>query len=344
MRRSVRWFWVTGLCFSAAIAFAQDVVLKGAGASFPDPLYQQWIDRYSAQSGERIFYESVGSGEGIRRLLCGEVDFGATDAFISDRQMKDAPGEVFHMPTCAGAVVLAYNLPDQPQLRLTGRVIADIFMRKIRNWSHASIQELNPGIRLPNLDIVVLHRADSSGTTFVFTDYLGKVSPEWEHKVGRGKDVRWPTGLGMERNGGIADFITRIPGSIGYLEYGYARRQGLPCAAIRNRSGWFAGPSEKTITAAADVDIPDDTRVMITDTTAPKGYPVSTFTWLIFQRTSGSVTGSPGEDRQLHAFLDWILGPGQNQFGGLHYAPLPNRVVDKAQNIVHSMFETGSMK
>lgn len=321
------------LCFASA-AFSQDLVLKGAGASFPYPLYKHWIELYHAEEGGRIFYDSVGSGEGIRRLLAGETDFGATDAFVTDRQMKDASGEIYHMPTCAGAVVLAYHLPGQPHLRLTGNVIADIFLRKIRKWSHPAIRELNPDIQLPDKEIVVLHRADSSGTTFVFTDYLSKVSSEWEQRVGRGKEVHWPTGLGMERNGGIADFITQIPGSIGYLEYGYARRQGLPCASVRNRSGRFVRPSETTITAAADVDIPADTRVMITDTSAESGYPISTFTWLIFRPKE-----NPDQKAQLlHRFLTWVLDEGQHRFGDLHYAPLPERVVEKARHIVEEAF------
>jgi phosphate transport system substrate-binding protein len=321
------------------VSHAQDVVLNGAGASFPSPLYKHWIDLYGAQTGARISYESVGSGEGIRRLLAGEVDFGATDAFLTDEQLKKAPGKVFHLPTCAGAVVLAYNLPGEPQLRLTGEVIAGIFMRDIRKWSDARIRMLNPKADLPDMEIVVLHRSDSSGTTFVFTDYLSKVSPEWQKSVGRGTTVRWPTGLGMDQNDGVSDFITEIPGSIGYIEYGFARSRNLACASVRNRSGQFIYPSEQTITASADVEIADDTRMTITDTAAGNGYPVSTFTWLIVLSKEGRMSGSASKDQQMRRFLEWILSAGQQQFGGLYYAPLPPRAVEKAEALMRRMYE-----
>jgi phosphate transport system substrate-binding protein len=323
-------------------SIAEEIVLKGAGASFPYPLYKYWIDLYSAKTGMRISYESVGSGEGIRRTLAGEVDFGATDAFLANERLASIPGQVFHLPTCAGAVVLAYNLPGEPQLRLTGEVIADIFMRRIRRWSDPAIRALNPKIYLPDMDIVVLHRSDSSGTTFVFTDYLSKVSPKWEAEVGRSKEVRWPTGLGIERNDGVADFITKIQGSIGYIEYGYAQRDRLACAAVRNRSGQYIYPSAETITAAAAVEIPDDTRVMITDTAAANGYPISTFTWLIFfKHKDGELTGSEAKDKELHRFLEWILNDGQRHFGPYHYAPLPSRVIGKARDVIRRIYEEG---
>lgn len=328
------------LClFSAATVCAQDVVLSGAGASFPHPLYKRWIDLYGSNTGVRVAYDSVGSGEGIKRLLAGEVDFGATDAFLTDEQLAKASGSVFHLPTCSGAVVLAYHLPGDPQLRLTEEVIADIFMRNISNWSDPRIRKLNPDVSLPNLEIVVLHRSDSSGTTFVFTDYLSKVSPAWKKAVGCGKDVRWPTGMGLERNDGIADFIRKVPGSIGYIEYGFARKGKLACASVRNRSGRFIYPSEQTITAATDVNIPDDTRIMITDTAAENGYPISAFTWLIFRSKDGRVTASEEKDKQLRRFLEWILKDGQQQCDELYYAPLPPRVIEKANAVVRRMYE-----
>jgi len=317
---------------------AQDSVLNGAGASFPYPLYKHWIEVYGAKTGVRISYDSSGSGEGIRRTLAGETDFGATDAFLTDEQLAKVSGNVFHLPTCAGAVVLAYNLPGGPQLRLTGAVIADIFMRKIQKWSDPAIRSLNPGLNLPDMDIVVLHRSDSSGTTFVFTDYLSKVSPAWQKTVGYGTDVRWPTGLGMERNEGVANFITKIQGSIGYIEYGYARRENLACASVRNRRGQYIYPSEATITAAADVEISDDTRVMITDTVAENGYPISTFTWLIFFSKEDRLAELTEKNKRLHQFLEWILADGQHQFGGQHYAPLPPRVVKKARSVISQMY------
>jgi phosphate transport system substrate-binding protein len=325
--------------FSAATVCAQDMVLSGAGASFPHPLYKHWIDLYGSNTGVRIAYDSVGSGEGIKRLLAGEVDFGATDAFLTDEQLTKASGSVFHLPTCSGAVVLAYHLPGDPQLRLTEEVIADIFMHTISKWSDSRIRKLNPDVSLPNLDIEVLHRSDSSGTTFVFTDYLSKVSPAWKKSVGCGKDVRWPTGMGLERNDGIADFIRKVPGSIGYIEYGFARSGKLACASVRNRSGRFIYPSDQTITAAADVNIPDDTRIMITDTPAENGYPISTFTWLIFRSKDGRMTTSEEKDKQLRRFLEWILKDGQQQYGGLYYAPLPPRVIEKADAVVRRMYE-----
>lgn len=328
---------VAAVLLFASGAPAQDLVLKGAGASFPAPLYQHWIGLYNEKTGARISYESVGSGEGIRQLLDGEVDFGATDIFLSDEAMPDSDGNVLHLPTCAGAVVVAYNIPEVSGLRLTGEVIADIYLNRIHNWSDPRIQRLNPEMELPDLNIVVLHRSDSSGTTYVFTDYLSKVGADWKLKAGRSKELHWPCGLGLDRNSGVAEFLGRIPGSIGYLEYGYACRQQLPCALIRNRQGHFVSPSQASIKAAADIGIPADTRMMITDSNAEFGYPLSTFTWLIVRSRDGELTGSLEKDRALMSFLYWILTEGQLDFGELYYAPLPDRVVRTARTLLGSI-------
>jgi phosphate transport system substrate-binding protein len=306
------------------------VDLTGAGATFPYPIYSKWFSDYARATGIRINYQSIGSGGGIRQLSEGTVDFGATDSPMTDEELARAKhGEILHVPTVIGAVVLAYNLEglDAP-LQLSGDVIADIFLGKITRWNDSRIAALNPGVALPDQDVIVVHRSDGSGTTYVFTDYLSKVSEEWSGGPGRGKEVQWPTGLGAKGNEGVAGQVEQTPGSIGYMELAYATQNDLPFASVRNRAGLFVSPSIESISAAASeamraLGSDTDFRVSIVDAEGPSSYPVSSFTWIIiYKNQPDEVKG-----RKLVEFLRWAITEGQQAVAGLDYAPLPDDVV-----------------
>jgi len=315
-----------------------DRILSGAGATFPYPLYEKWIDMYRKKTGVRVSYQAVGSGAGIRQLLERKVDFGGTDAFMSRDELERAKGDILHIPTCVGAVSIIYHLPENPVLNFTPKLIADIFMGKVSNWSDEEISAVNPGIRLPDLGISVVHRSDGSGTSFIFTDYLSKVDPEWRDKVGRGKKVRWLTGMGVEGNPNMAGFVKKISGSIGYVELAYAKRHHLPIALIKNRFGRFVAPTLKSVSSAAEVAIPSDTRILITDTKAPDGYPISAFTWLIFYKEQSYNQRPYDKACQIARFLRWAIHEGQQYTNHeLLYARLPRSAVRKAEAIIRSM-------
>lgn len=320
---------------------AEDIILNGAGATFPHPLYQEWIDSYGSTTGQRIGYQAIGSGEGIRQLLSRAVDFGATDAFMSDDEMQKAPSPILHMPTCLGAVVVTYNLPSQPELRFTPELLAGIFLGNINNWSDPRIAKANPQLNLPKLEIQVIHRSDSSGTTFIFSDYLGKVSSTWGKEIGSGKTVRWPTGLGLDGNRKMAEFIQKIPGSIGYLELSYTRSSNLPIAMIKNQSGKFIKPTDASITAAANVELANDARLMITDTKDPNGYPISAFTYFIFYKEQEYKGRSRERALALNRFFLWAIHNGQAMTEKRFYAPLPKVAIQKAEEILRSMTYAG---
>src|SRR5262249_48989106 len=231
---------------------AAQTLMNGAGATFPYPIYSKWFDEYIKVDGEvRFNYQSIGSGGGIRQITERTVDFGATDGPMSDEQLKKAPGELFHIPTVLGAVVATYNLPGSPKLHFTGEVLAEIFLGKITSWSDDRIKALNPGVSLPSQPIVVVHRSDGSGTTFIWVDYLSKVSKDWEQKVGRGTSVSWPVGLGGKGNEGVAGLVKNTPGALGYVELAYATTNKLPVAAVQNQAGKFVEPTIDSTTAAA---------------------------------------------------------------------------------------------
>ncbi|MEA3358408.1 MAG: phosphate ABC transporter substrate-binding protein PstS [Thermodesulfobacteriota bacterium] len=333
-------------CLFSVMAFISlseggNVILSGAGATFPHPLYKKWIDMYREETGIRTNYLAVGSGSGIRQLLGRKIDFGATDAFMSPGELERARGDILHIPTCLGAVTIIYHLPGNPILKFTPELISDIFLGKISSWSDEEILAVNPEIRLPDLEISVVHRSDGSGTTFVFTDYLSKANPVWRKKVGHGKKVQWLTGMGVEGNPNVAKFVKKIPGAIGYVQLAYAKRNNLPFAFVKNRSGHFIGPTLKSVSSAADIVLPPDTRILITDTDAPDGYPISAFTWLIFYKEQSYNNRSYDKACQLGRFLWWATHEGQQYNNELFYAPLPRGAVRKAEAIIRSMRFTG---
>ncbi|MGI9139655.1 MAG: phosphate ABC transporter substrate-binding protein PstS [Gemmatimonadaceae bacterium] len=308
------------------------VDLTGAGATFPYPLYSKWFSDYANSSGVRINYQSIGSGGGIRQLSEGTVDFGATDGPMTDEELSKAKGgAIMHFPTVLGAVAIAYNLPNfSGELRLSGPVIAQIFMGTVKKWNDPQIAALNPGAALPGSDILVVHRSDGSGTTYVFSDYLAAVSPAWASGPGRGKDIAWPTGLGGKGNEGVAGQVKQIPGAIGYVELAYATQNNLAVASIQNSSGAFVAPSIEAVTAAAagvTAELPPNTdyRISIVNSPGAGSYPISSFTWLLlYQQQADSVKAG-----KLVAFLRWALTEGEKQAAALDYAPLPAAMADR---------------
>jgi phosphate transport system substrate-binding protein len=305
-------------------------MLNGAGATFPYPIYSKWFSDYATQTGVKINYQSIGSGGGIKQLQGGIVDFGASDSPMSDDEISNAKhGHVLHFPTVLGAVVITYNLPGVgAPLKLTGEVISDIFMGKVTRWNDARLAALNPEVTLPAQDIIVVHRSDGSGTTYVFTDYLASASQTWSVEAGgpgRGKDVQWPVGLGGKGNEGVAGQVKQTAASIGYVELAYAKQNNLPIAHIRNSSGSYVEPSIASITAAADGAIGSltadtDYRVSIVNGPGADGYPISSFTWLLIYETPPNAA----KGRTLVEFMRWMYSVGQNNAAALDYAPLPS--------------------
>ena len=331
-------FTFFSLLLNATFVYAGDVTLNGAGATFPYPFYSKAFKEYYKLTGVKVNYQAIGSGGGIRQLLEKTVDFGASDAFVSDEGLKKFSHPILHIPTVLGAVVLTYNLPGNPTLKFTPELIAKIFLGKITKWNDPLIQKVNPGIKLPPIKIIVVHRSDGSGTTFIFSDYLSKVSREWAKKVGRGKALNWPTGLGGKGNPGVAGLIKQIPGTIGYVELIYALSNHMPVALIQNKKGKFVKPSIETVSKAANIKLPDDMRVSLTDTDAADGYPISGFTWLLVYKelTNGGIK-SYAKAKALVDLLWWITHDGQKYAEPLHYAPLSKKAREKAERIIRSI-------
>jgi len=317
------------LGLAGAVPLAAQIQLNGAGATFPNIIYQNWILTYNQVHPDvKLNYQSIGSGGGIRQFSDGTVDFGGTDAPMTDSAIAAINGNVFHIPTVLGAVVAAYNLPDVAQpVRFSPDVLADIFLGKVTKWNDARLSSINPGVTLPNQDIIVVHRADGSGTSFVWTDYLSKVSPEWQQKVGKGPSVNWPVGLGGRGNEGVTTTVRQTPGAIGYIELGYAVANKVPFGTLRNRSGNWIAPSLESVTAAAagamkDMGPNTDFRVSITDSPGAQAYPVSSFTWLLVHKTYGDAPKA----RALVQFIWWVETEGQAKTIELGYAPLPKEL------------------
>jgi phosphate transport system substrate-binding protein len=315
------------------LIFAQKVVLiNGAGATFPYPLYSKWFYEYAKIDKTVNFnYQSIGSGGGIRQIFAQTVDFGASDAFLTEEQLKQAPGKILHIPTTAGAVVLIYNIPElkgKEPLRLTPEIISKIYLGKIKKWNDKLIQTENPNVTLPDKNIVVARRSDGSGTTFIFTDYLCEISAEWKNRVGKGTSVNWPVGLGGKGNEGVAGIVKNTPYSIGYVEISYAIQNNLDYAIVKNKDGSYVKPTIESITAAIEdkaKNMPDDYRVSIVNAAGKNSYPISGFTWiLVYQKQKDPVRGE-----KLVKFLKWALTDGQKYCAELHYAPLPKNLVDK---------------
>ena len=304
--------------------------ITGAGATFPYPIYNKWFSDYAAKTKVQINYQSIGSGGGVRQITEQTVDFGATDGPMSDEELARAKGgPIMHFPTVLGADVIIYNVPGITRsLRLTGPAIADIFLGKITKWNDTRIATLNPGVRLPNDDILVVHRSDGSGTTYVFTDYLATISPEWASKVGRAKEVKWPVGLGAKGNEGVAGQVKQTPGSIGYTELAYARQNNLAYAHVQNSAGNFVEPTIASITAAAvGAKLPANTdyRVSIVNAEGKDAYPISSFTWLLIYRNQTNAA----KGKALKDFLRWAYAEGEKSAEALDYAPLPDAMITR---------------
>ena len=307
----------------SATASAQ-LMINGAGATFPYPIYSKWFDHYAkVDPSVRFNYQSIGSGGGQKQILAQTVDFGASDGPMSDENLAKAPGKLLHIPTVAGADVVAYNVPGNPALRFDADTIAGIFLGQIKKWNDPKITALNPGVTLPDQEIVVVHRSDGSGTTYIWTDYLSKVSPEWKTKVGTNTSVNWPTGIGGKGNEGVAGQIKQIPGALGYVELIYAVQNKMPYAEVKNSVGEFVKPSLESITAAmATADIPDDFRFSMTNPQGAGVYPIAGATWLlVYQQQKDATKG-----KKLVEFLKWALTDGEKMAKDLEYAPLPESV------------------
>ena len=328
-RLIIAFFTVLAIAGIGGSGFA-DMLINGAGATFPYPIYSKWFDVYAKENpGIKFNYQSIGSGGGIRMLSNRTVDVGASDAPMTDQQLGEAPGKILHFPSVMGADVVAYNLPGfTGTMRLTGPVIADIYSGKITKWDDDKIKELNPGVAIPSQDIVVCHRSDGSGTTYIFVDYLSKVSPSWAADVGKGTSVKWPVGLGGKGNEGVTALVQQTPGAIGYIELIYALNNKIPFAVIQNKAGnWIAASLAGVTAAAASAagNMPDDFRVSITNAPGADAYPISSFTWLlVYQKQANKDVGE-----QIVKFLRWALTEGQTLAPSLEYAPLPAEVVQK---------------
>ena len=320
---------------SSTTTSSGSVDLTGAGATFPYPIYSKWFNDYAQSTGVKINYQSIGSGGGIRQLSEQTVDFGASDSPMSDQELAGAKGgPVLHIPTVLGAVVITYNVPGlTTPINLSANAIADIFAGKITKWSDTRIASLNAGAKLPSTDILVVHRSDGSGTTYIFTDYLSKAVPAWNSSVGKGKEVKWPVGLGAKGNEGVAGQVKQTPGAIGYVELAYAKQNNLPFAAVINKAGKAILPSVAAVTAAAagvanTLPANTDYRISVSDAPGADSYPISSFTWLlVYAQQRDAVKG-----KKLVDFLNWALTTGESSAPSLDYAPLPAEMAAKVRD------------
>jgi phosphate transport system substrate-binding protein len=324
---------LTALMFGAfTLNTSAQLKLNGAGATFPYVIYTKWFDEYHKKTGIEFNYQSIGSGGGIKQVIEGTVDFGATDAPMSNDQLKQAKQkqgtEILHIPTVLGAVVMTYHIKGVGQgLKLTPDVLADIYLGKITQWNDTRLKKLNPGVNFPNEAIFVVHRSDGSGTSNIFTSYLKKVSPTWAKQVGQGTSVKWPVGLGGKGNEGVSGIVKQTEGSIGYVELAYAEQNGLSYASIKNKAGNFVLPTFDAVSAAASgyiKNMPSDLRVNITDADGKNSYPISGFTWLLVYQNMKDKTKA----KALVEFLKWAITDGQKYAKDLYYAPLPKEVVE----------------
>ena len=307
---------------------AQTLQINGAGATFPAPIYTKWFSEYNKlHPNVEINYQPLGSGAGIRQITNQTVFFGASDGPMSDEQLKAAPDHIFHFPTVLGAVVPVYNIPGvKADLKFTGPVLADIYLGKITKWNDPAIKKLNPGVNLPATDINVVHRSDASGTTFIFTDFLSKISPEWKSKVGVNTSVNWPTGVGGKGSEGVTGVVTQSPGSISYVELVYALQNKISYGSVQNAAGEFLKGSVQSVTAAAAAaapTMPADFRVSITNAPGKGAYPISSFTWLLLYENPKN----KAQAKAMNDFVKWAITDGQKYATDLGYAPLPANVV-----------------
>lgn len=330
MRKSV----LLLVCVFLALPVVGQTTLNGAGATFPYPIYSKWFSEYHKVHSEvQINYQSIGSGGGIRQVTAGTVDFGASDMPMTDKQLQDYKGKILNLPTVLGAVVPAYNIPGvSGEVKFTPEALAGIFLGKITKWNDKAITSVNAGLKFPDQDIIVVHRSDGSGTSFIWTDYLSKVSPEWKGSVGSDTSVKWPLGMGGKGNEGVAGMIRQLQGSIGYVELIYAIQNNIPYGSVRNAAGAFVKASLESVTAAAASapKMPADFRVSITNSPGKDAYPISSFTWLLIPAQSRN----PANGKILADFLNWMVSDGQKMTSALSYAALPDNVVAKEKEAI----------
>jgi len=325
------------LTLSSASRSSAQMLINGAGATFPYPIYSKWFDEYArVDPSVRFNYQSIGSGGGQKQILAQTVDFGASDGPMTDANLAKAPGKILHIPTVAGAVVITYNLPGNLKLTLDGPTVADIFLGKITRWDDKRIAALNPQMILPNSDLVVVHRSDGSGTSYIFTDYLCSVSKEWESQVGRNTSVKWPSGLGAKGNEGVAGQVKQLHGTVGYVELAYAHQNDLPYANMKNAAGHPIEASLDSVTEAmATAKIPDDFRFSMVNAPGGKAYPIAGATWLLVYEHQKD----PAKGKKLVEFLNWALTTGEGMAPALDYVPLPDdlkrRVIDRIKTITY---------
>ena len=319
------------------LAAQDDKTILGAGSSFINPLFSKIFADYHQKTGIQVNYQSIGSGGGILQLTNKTVDFGATDGPVNDEQAAKFGVPVLHIPQASGAVVVTYNLPGENNLlSLSPDIIADIFLGNIKTWNDPRIVAINKGVNIPGLPILVAHRSDGSGTTNIFTNYLSKVSPAWKSKVGTGGAVNWPTGLGGKGNEGVAGLVKQTPGAVGYVELIYAMQNKMDYAKIKNQKGKFIVPSIESVTAAGNVKLPDDSKIFITDTDAPDGYPIAGFTWVIIYKEQNYSSRSMERAKQLLKLLWWNIHEGQKFAAPLNYAPLSKEALKVSEKILKS--------
>ena len=322
------------VCVLLAMPVVGQTTLNGAGATFPNPMYSKWFSEYhKLHSDVQVNYQSIGSGGGIRQVIAGTVDFGASDMPMTEKQLQEAKTKILNIPTVLGADVPAYNVPGvSGDLKFTPEALAGIFLGKISKWNDKAIAAANPGVNLPDRDIIVVHRSDGSGTTFIWTDYLSKVSPEWKSQVGADTSVKWPIGLGQKGNEGVAGSLRQMAGAIGYVELIYAVQNKIAYGSVRNSAGAFVKATLEGVTAAAASapKMPDDFRVSITNAPGKDAYPISSFTWLLIPAQSKD----PAKGKILADFLNWMVTDGQNMTSELSYAPLPENVAAKVKEAI----------
>ncbi|HGJ67011.1 TPA: phosphate ABC transporter substrate-binding protein PstS [bacterium] len=326
---------IMAICLFSSIALTQNMEILGAGATFPLPLYTKMFDTYNKNTGVKVNYQGVGSGAGITQLINKTVDFGASDAFMDETEMKKAGADILHIPVALGAVVLTYNLPGNPKLKFSPDTIADIFLGKITQWNDPKIAADNAGISLPDMLITPVKRSDGSGTTYIFSDYLNKISNDWKKEVGVGKSLNL-SAVGGKGNAGVAGYVKQLPGAIGYVELIYALQNKMPVASIKNKSGVFVDPTIKSTSLAANIALPADTRASITDTPAKEGYPIAGFTWIIIYKEQNYGNKPKAKAEAVLKMLWWMIHEGQDIAEPLQYAPLPKDAVTKAEALLKS--------
>jgi len=321
---------------------SKKVAITAAGATFPMPYYNMVFENYTKETGILLTYGGIGSGGGIRSLTDKVVDFGATDAYLEDKQLGEMPAEVVHIPTCLGAVVIAYNLPGIEELKLSNQLLEKIFMGEITKWNDGAIKANNPGVNLPDLGITFIYRSDGSGTTHIFSDYMSKISTKWADKVGTGKALQWPVGMGAKGNPGVAGTIQQTQGAIGYIGSEFAFAQKIQVAKVENSAGAYILPTIESISAAAKGEIPADTRIMLTNSTDPEAYPISGFTWIILYKEQNYNNRSNTQALETVKFLDWLVSEkAQAVAATVNYAPLPATAVEKAKIILRTVTFNG---